>query len=155
MKKNKIDRFSHVGKDTFEKEAYNNFLTSKFYLDKTEKDPIDSNKTNESSFAEDESEPTKIKKTSPLLKIKDFFNNNWVITIIGGVILIILTGYISVYREQGIQGQQILTMNSDINSIKSIEQKNSEIIYSLKENFDIFKTATSKDLEYIKKKLRM
>jgi len=59
MKTKKVDRFGHAGKSWHEKEAYKNFLASKFYLDKTECETVDTNKTDESSFEEEKIEPTK------------------------------------------------------------------------------------------------
>jgi len=62
MTQKKINRFSHAGKSWNEKEAYKNFLASKFVLDKTEDDPVDINKTSESSFEEDKIDSRKIQK---------------------------------------------------------------------------------------------
>ncbi len=155
MKSKKVDRFSHAGKNGFEKEAYKNFLASRLFLDKTEKDPVDSSKTNESSFDEDGPEPIKIIKKSRLLKVKDFLYDNWVISIISGVLFLILGGYIAMYHEQGIQGNQISTIKDDVEKLDLYKQKNDEGFLSLKENFDIFKTSISKDLEYIKKKIKL
>jgi len=102
MKTRKVDRYGHAGKGWNEKEVYKNFLASKLYLDKTESEPIDINKTNESSFEEDKIETTKIQRKSKWLKLKDFLYDNWIIAFISGIILIILGGYITTYREQGI-----------------------------------------------------
>lgn len=154
MKAKKINRFGHVGKGLHEKEAYKNFLTSKIYLDKTETDPIDTNKTDESSFEEEKVEPTKIQKKSKWLQIKDFFSDNWIVTILGGVILLVIAGYISMNREKGIQGEKISTIEKGIEELNKNNKENENNYYLLKEGFNVFKAEVSKDLEFIKKKLK-
>lgn len=153
----KINRNSHLTKNNNEKDAYRGFLYSRIHLDKTEEDPVNTKKTNESSFEDDEekiSEKPKIQKKSKKLKIKDFLNNNWVISIVVGIIILIISGYIEIYREQGIQGQKIYTTEMDIEKVNKNIQENDDRYISLKENFDIFKAETLKDLEFIKIKLK-
>lgn len=158
MKTKKVDRFGHTGKSWYEKEAYKNFLASKFHLDKTESDPVDINKTNESSVEEDKVEPTGvITKKSILLKAKDFFNNNWVITIVGGfivaLIILVIGGYITLNRDQGVQGEKISTIEKDLAELNKDTKEESNNYNFLKGRFDIFKTEVTKDLEFIKKRL--
>lgn len=155
MKKKKVDRFGHAGKGRYEKEAYRNFLASKFALDKTESDPIDTNKTSESSFEDERETPSKIKRKSAWLRTKDFLYDNWIIAVISGVIILILGGYIGLYREQGVQGLQINTIKDDVTTIQSENQRNEDSFDTLKEKFDIFSTEISKDIEYIKKALKL
>lgn len=142
MQRNNRNRYA--GKSWSEKEAYKNFLSSSLYLDKTEDDPIDINKTNESSFKEEEIDTPKIKKKSKSLKIKDFLYDNWIIALISGIIFLMLAGYISMYREQGIQGEKVSTLENNVNQLGD-----------LKNNFIIFKTEVSTELEFIKKKLNL
>lgn len=150
----KINRYGHAGKSWNEKEAYRNFLASKFHLDKTENDSVDINKTNESSFEEEQLDTPNIQKKSKWLKIKDFFYDNLVITILGGIIvgvaLLIVAGYISINREQGIQGEKIHTLEKNIEKIN--EDANNLVV--LRENFNIFKVEISKDLDFIKRKIK-
>lgn len=155
MKKRQVNRFGHAGKDRYEKEAYRNFLTSKFALDKTENDPIDTNKTSESSFEDERENIGKIKKKSTWLKTKDFLYDNWVIAIISGVLVLILGGYAGLYREQGVQDLKINTIKDDVTAIQSKNKTDKESFYTLKEKFDIFSTEISKDIEYIKKALKL
>lgn len=147
MKSSKINRQLHVGKSPYDKEAYNNFLKSKFYLDKTVKDPLNPEKTDVSSFDEDKQEKTRTSKKSMGLTVKDFINNNWfvsiVVTIIGGLILYLATSFISLSINQGIQGEQIKTIQAD--------QKE---VLSFKSIFIAFKMEVSKDIEFIKKKIK-
>ena len=158
MKTKKIDRFGHAGKSWHEKEAYKNFLASKFYLDKTESEPVDINKTDESSFEEEKIEPTKIQKKSKRLKVKDFLYDNLVVTILGGiisgVILLAITGYIAVNKEQGIQGEKISNIGKSIEEIKNDNKENLNNFSLLKEGFNVFKAEVSRDLEFIKKSLK-
>ncbi len=161
MKKRKINRLGHEGKTFQEKEVYKKFLYSKFDLEKTEPSPIDTDKTNESSFDEDET-PTVPKKTkkSSWLKLKDFLSSNWVVSFIVGIMLIILSGYISTMIRQGIQKEQIVIIQEDIKEVKldfekiEEESKNeAEKSNSFRETINIFKIEISKDLEYIKKRI--
>lgn len=158
MKAKKINRYGHAAKGWQEKEAYKNFLASKFYLDKTESDPIDINKTSESSFEEEKVEPTKIQKKSKRLKIKDFLYDNWVVTIlggvIGGVILLAMTGYFSINREQGIQGEKISTIEKSVEELNKNNKENLSNYNLLKEGLNVFKAEVSKDLEFIKESQR-
>jgi len=155
IKNRKNNRLGHAGKNRYEKEAYRNFLASKFALDKTEKDPIDTNKTSESSFENEREVVSKIKKKSAWLKTKDFLYDNWIITIVGGLIILMLSGYIGLYREQGIQNLEIDNMKDDITIIKLENQTNKTFFNDLKEKFNIFSTEISKDIEYIKKAIKL
>lgn len=148
MKPNKINRLSHTGKTPYEKEAYKEFLAGSFHLDKTESDPVDTSKTDASSFEDGKTEPTKPSKKSNWLKIKDYFNNNLVITIVasvvGGLILILISGYFTIAIDQKVQAKQIEALAG--------QQKENN---ALKEMFIAFKSGVTKDLEYIKKRLKM
>lgn len=148
MKPNRINRHSHAGKTPFEKDAYREFLAARFHLDKTESDPVNTSKTDASSFEEDKTEPVKPSRKSLRLKVIDFINNNWVVTIIGGIIVALIMylfiGFVNISINQGIQSKQI----------DDILGKQKEII-SIREMFIAFKSEVSKDIEYIKKRLKM
>lgn len=154
MIQKKINRFGHAGKSWNEKEAYKNFLASKFVLDKTENDPVDINKTSESSFEEEKIDSNKIQKKSKWLKVKDFLYDNWIIAIISGVIFLIVGGYISINREQGVQAIQISNIEEDIKEINKDKKENASNFSLLKEGFGIFKMEVAKDIEFIKDKLK-
>lgn len=157
MNQKKVNRFGHAGKSYHEKEAYKKFIASNFSLDKTEEDPVDIAKTNESSFEEEKVEPTKVKKKSRWLKVKDLLYDNWFVTIVGGLIVGVfmlgVSGYISINREQGIQGEKISTIEKDIGELKKGSGGFSENYNSLKESFNIFKAEVTKDIEFIKLKI--
>lgn len=155
MRAKGINRYSHAGKNSYEKEAYKNFLNSKLYLDKTEKDPTDINKTSESSFEEEKIKPSRVRKKSSFLRAKDFIYDNWVIAILAGLILFVVDGYITIYRDQGIQIEKIANIEKDIDSLDKNNKNNNTDYNSLKDNFNTFKAEVSKDLEYIKKKIKL
>ncbi len=152
MKKRKVNRLGHEGKNFQEKEVYRKFLNSNFELEKTEPSPIDTDKTDESSFDEEEtSKMTKrIKKTFPL-KLKDFLYNNWVASFTVGIIVIILGGYIKVAIKQGIQEEQITVIKKDVGGVVSDIKGIENNLNSFKKDISVFKAEVSKDLEYIKK----
>lgn len=160
MKMKKTNRYSHAGKNSYEKEVYRNFLASKFALDKTEADPVDIEKTNESSFEEDDKlKKVEIQRKSIWLKIKDFLSNNWTITIVGGVIvgfiILIIGGSVKFYSDQVIQGEKIYNIEKSIEVITEENKSSSNNFNIFKENYNIFKTEIIKDLEYIKKRLKI
>jgi hypothetical protein len=154
MTTKKVNRNGHAtGKNYQEKVAYRQFLSSKFDLEKTAPDPVDIGKTNESSY--DEEEIPKIKerqKKSLKLVVKDFLHDNWVITIMGGLISGLLVAFliasINIYTDQKI-------INDKIKNIETTNKDNSEKLSSVKEKFEIFKAEIGKDLEYIKKKIKL
>ena len=154
MKIRKINRYGHEGRSWQEKEAYKNFLTSKLHLDKTESDPADINKTNESSFEEEKIEPTKVTKKSKWLKLKDFLYASWVVAILSGVILLVIGGYIVMNREQGVQGEKISTIEKNIREVNTGSQTNTSNYNQLKNAVDVFKEGVLKDMEFIKKLLK-
>ncbi len=158
MNRKKINRYGHVGKSMQEKEAYKRFLYSKFELDKTEEDPIDINKTNESSYEEDETlEIKKIQKKSFKLRIKDFVNNNWFITIVGGIVVAIIVGIstflIRVNVNQKIYSVKINNIEESVKEIKEVSNENKSGLSVIKQNFEVFKSEITKDLDFIKKKI--
>ena len=158
MNRKKINRYGHVGKSMQEKEVYKRFLYSKFELDKTEQDPIDINKTNESSYEEDETlEIKKIQKKSFRLRIKDFVNNNWFITIVGGIIVTIIVGIstflIRVNVNQKIYSVKINNIEESVKEIKEISNENKSGLSVIKQNFEVFKVEITKDLDFIKRKI--
>jgi hypothetical protein len=147
-----------VGKNIIEKAAYKSFLSSPHDLESTESEPVDTGETNASSFEEEKIEYSEIKKKSKLLSVKDFFYNNWAITIIGGVIVliagIILTLCISLNREQGVHGEKISTIEKNVDTLSKNNEEIKNNFNSFKEGFNIFKTETSKDLGFIKEELK-
>jgi len=75
--------------------------------------------------------------------------------IISGVILLAITGYIAVNKEQGIQGEKILGIEKSIEEIKKDSKENLNNFNLLKEGFNVFKAEVSKDLEFIRNKLKL
>lgn len=153
----KINRYGHAGKSWNEKEAYKNFLASKFDLDKTENDSVDTNKTDESSFEEEQTDVPETQKKSKFLVIKDFFQSNLSIAIISGIIvsiaILVITGYTSINREQGIQGEKISTIEKNVEKITEDNDSTGNDIERLREDFGIFKAQISEVLDFVKKKI--
>lgn len=156
MKINKINRFSHTGKSMKEKEAYKQFLSASFNLDKTEDDPININKTDESSFDEEEiPKIPKIQRKSNLLKVRDFMKESWVITIIGGLIVAVIVSSVGSFNKlhitQNVHDEKISNLEKNVKNINKENGLNQSEFNTLKQNFEIFKVELSKDLEFIKK----
>src|SRR3989344_948558 len=157
MRINRRNNGDHTGKNRQEKEAYRQFIASKFELDKTENDPVDTNKTDESSFDEEEIlNIQKIQRKSKWLKFKDFINNNWVVSIMGGIIVAALVGLatflIKIEVSQNVHDEKFNNIGKNIEDIKKENNNNFSGLTSLKQSLEIFKAETIKDLEFIKKK---
>jgi hypothetical protein len=156
MKTNKVVRTEHIGKNFQEKEAYRLFLASKFEIDKTETEPVNINKTNESSY--DEDEPQKIsrnQKKSFKLAIKDFLHNNWVSSIIIGLLILFVGIFINAVTTIKVNEEKISNVQKDVEDIKKVTNDKQHGLSALEKNFEVFKTEVSKDLEYIKKKIKL
>jgi len=159
MRINRRNNGDHTGKNRQEKEAYRQFIASKFELDKTENDPVDTNKTDESSFDEEEIlNIQKIQRKSKWLKFKDFINNNWVVSIMGGIIVAALVGLatflIKIEVSQNVHDEKFNNIGKNIEDIKKENNNNFSGLTSLKQSLEIFKAETIKDLEFIKKKIK-
>lgn len=158
MKTHKNIRAIHAGKSKSEKKAYNDFVNSKFLLDKTEDDKPDTQKTDISSVDDDEVLQRKRppRKKSRMLVIWDFLNQNIVSTIIGGFLLaVVLTAsafYVQINVTESLHSEKISNINKDISGRINDDLKKADETRGL---FDIFKAETSKDIEYIKKKLKL
>ena len=154
----KISRLNKNGKSSQEKEGYRKFISSDFKLDKTEPDPIDTNKTSESSYKEDGiSKIEKTTKKSFKLSAKDFLSNNLTASIIGGIIVFIICAIgsflIEICTSQKIQDFKIADMEKNIQSIKDENSGNRDGMSQLKQNIEIFKIEISKEIEFIKDKI--
>lgn len=151
----KTDRFVHAGKSRFEKEAYRKFIDSDFDLEKTEEDEIDTEKTDASANLEKEVKPIKITKKSFFLKMKDGINSNMGVTIIGGLAVIAIGGIFSAYIQ--ISNSQV-RFDEKFNSLeKEVTSMREDIdtANEAKNLFEVFKAEITKDIEYIKKKLKI
>ena len=149
----RINRKAHVGKSSNEKEAYRNFLSQRFALDKTEEDPENPTKTDSSNFDNDDFDNIKPKGKSLKLKIKDFLQSNWTITIVGGVIVLVIGGFFAFVFKQGVQEEKISGIE---NRVGKVEQKVDNLtadVGTVSQNVSGMKIEFSKDIEFIKEKL--
>lgn len=139
-------------KGSYEKTMYKNRFTSKVSLGKTEKDPINVGKTNESSFEEEKPKSVKIRgrRKSTKLRAKKFLSDNLVAGILSGIIILLISGYTTLSIRQGIQGGAIQNIKDDIGDINKKNERSMDNYGSLKGDFDVFKAEILKDLEYIK-----
>lgn len=153
----KTDRFVYNGKNRYEKEAYRNFVESKFRLDKTEDDPPDLNKTDTSSVEQDEILPANITRKSFKLKIGDFVRSNIGTTIVGGLALIvagaIFKTYVDTEKTLTSHSEKISNIENEFDDIKTSAEKNLESTNGLKNAFEIFKAEVNKDFDYLKRAL--
>lgn len=145
----KNSRNAYGGKNKSEVEAYRKFVFSFEKPERTAEPPLNTKKTDTSSFDDDlddkPSPKNKIKKSN-LLKIRDFFKDNWFITIIGGILVALFFYLINISTS-------VNTINFSIENINKTVEKLSINNEKFTEDFIIFKTSFSKDIEYIKKYL--
>ncbi|GEM_PF-1282504 len=158
MKKNYNSRFNHVGKNPYEKGAYENFLNSKFKLDKTEEDPIDLSKTDSSSFESKKLDKGgNIKGKSSFLRINDWTRSNMGVTIIGGFVVVVVTafisGYISMVVNQNRTEDKVANLEKRTDTIDEKETNNASAIRILDKNFALLKLEVAKDVESITQRI--
>jgi len=149
----KIDRKSHAGKNPLEKEAYRNFLSQRFKLDKTEEDPENPTKTDASTFEREVSQQEKPQGKSIGLRAKDFFNSNLTITIVGGVIVLMIGGAFWVVVKQNVQEEKVVGVEKRVDKIDQKVDRLSSDVGIIGRSLDIFKVELGKDLEYIKERI--
>ena len=91
-------------------------------------------------------------------RCQDFINNNWFITIVGGVIVTVIVGLgaflIRVNVSQEIHNEKISNIEKEIETLKKSDNDKQSGLSTIKQNFEIFKVEVSKDLEFIKKKIK-
>jgi hypothetical protein len=149
----KVNRKAHVGKSSNDKEAYKNFLSQRFKLDKTKEDSENLTKTDSSSFDIDDFDNIKPQGKSWKLKAKDFLQSHWTITIIGGVAVAVIIWIFSFISNQGIQGEKISGMETRVEKVEEKIDGLTTNVSELNTNVNGIKIEFSKDIEYIKEKL--
>lgn len=150
------NRKLHVGKSTAEKEAYKNFLSQRFKLDKTEEDEENPAKTNASTFDADAS-PDMVtpQKKSLRLKVKDFLESNWTITIVGGVIVLMIAGAFNVVMRQSVQSEKISNLEKRTDGLDQKIGILSSGVDGLNRALEVMKAEVGKDIEFLKNGLRL
>lgn len=149
-----INRKAHVGKSSGEKEAYKNFLSQRFKLDKTEEDPENPTKTDSSAFDNENLDyQTRPQGKSFKLKVKDFFANNWVIGILTGLIVAIILGGFSFVIKQNVQEEKISNVESRVGKIEERVDQLTTDTGSIKSALEVIKTGFTKDIQYIKERI--
>lgn len=146
----RINRKAHVGKSSNEKEAYRNFLSQRFALDKTEEDPENPSKTDSSNFDSEDLNNIKPRGKSWRLKAKDFFQSNWTITIVGGVAVAVIIGAFSFVSNQGIQGAKVDGLETRVGKVEGKIDGLTASVGEINTNVSTMQTGFSKDIEYIK-----
>lgn len=161
MQKGANPRDLHVGKSEAEKQAYQKFLRDEFPVEKTVEDPLDSSKTDSSSFEQSEAEvpkPAVTRKKSLLLKLRDgdFLNSPWTVTIIGGFIGAVLLFYVvQISISQGILSGKVENMQKDIERSKSNNDFIKEELDKLNLGLNISIEGIKKDIDFIKYILKL
>ncbi len=152
--KAQINRKSHAGKSANEREAYKNFLSGRFKLDKTEEDPENLRKTDSSTFDKEDVEQIRPQGKSWMLKVKDFFSNNIVETIIGGLVLAIIIGAFTLIIRQGVQDEKITNLDKKVEKIDEKIDTLSGAIETTSRTVDVLRAEVGKDIQYIKERLK-
>ena len=66
---------------------------------------------------------------------------------------IFIKGYIDLSIGEGIQSEKLIKIETDMGNFDKDHNEDRKDYMELKENFEVFKTSVSKDLDYIKKGL--
>ena len=149
----RINRKAHVGKNPNEKEAYRNFLSQRFALDKTEEDPENPTKTDSSNFDNEDLNTIKPRGKSLRLKVKDFLQSNWTVTIFGTIAAAIILGAFSFVSNQGIQGEKISGVENRVGKVEGKVDGLTANVGELNTNINGMQIEFRKDIEYIKDRL--
>lgn len=147
-------RSHHVGKNPQEREAYKDFLSSKFRLDKTIEDEDKLMKSDSSSVDEEELKRSKVTPKSWGLKAKDFFENNWVVGFGVAFIMLIVAGYIDVKSDQGVVREKISGVETRVTELEKDTKNQKDLLSKLSENISVFKSETGKEIEFIKERFK-
>lgn len=151
----KVNRQSHVGKNPYEKEAYRQFLSKRFELDKTEEDQENPLKTDASTFERDlpDTKSEKPREKSFSLKLQDFFKNNWVVTILGGIVVLIIGGAFTMVVKQNVQEEKIANVEKRTSAIETKVDSLSTGVSSIGSSLEVFKVEINKDFQYLREML--
>ncbi len=141
----------HVGKTPAERDEYRKLLDEDYVFDRIIEEPLNTDKTNTSSYENDKKLTTeKVKKKSLFLKIRDgdILKNIYVSGIIIGLTVLIIWAFFN------------NAIDTEINKskIKDLEKNYTELqgrTDSLDKNFSVFKEGASKELGYIKTFLKL
>lgn len=149
-------RTQHVGKAPQEREAYRNFLSSKFQLEKTVEEDENIWQSDASSLKEEALKKEKITPKSNWLRFKDFIHNNWVVSIVSslgvGLVLLLLGGYIDVKSDQGAITEKMNSINTRIENIETENTKQTDLISTINEAVAVLRAETVKELEFMKER---
>ena len=146
-----------VGKSKSELEAYKQFLRGVGKLEETVEQEEETVYTDQSSFNEEKDKGKTIVSTkkSLWLKIKDgdFLKNAWVITVLGGFIVLVIFGYFQLWASKENSTQRIEKVEKNLDRISDKYDESQKQISSLDKKLSILISEISKDLEFIKKQL--
>ena len=85
--------------------------------------------------------------------MKDFFQSNWTIVIVGGVAVAVIIGAFSFVSNQGIQGEKVSGLETRVGKVEEKVDELTNNISGLNTNLNGIKIEFGKDIEYIKEKL--
>jgi hypothetical protein len=149
----------HVGKSLKERQEYLNSLRPYYNFNKTEEKPSIFDKT-DSSSSNDPDKPldtAHIKGRSPQLIITDFIKGNWGVTIIGGLIVALISasviGYFTLWSDQKAQDAKVNDMQNSVHDISKKQDSLNDKNADLNTDFQVFKAGIAKDVEFIKYKI--
>lgn len=159
MKNSRNIREQHVGKNPSEKEEYRKLLDEDYVFDRTNDEPVNTDKTNSSTYQEEKKldAPPEVKGKSLILKLRDgnFLKNVYVVGLVLALASALIVLFISTFINVGVHESKISNLqdsNKEVNeNYAQIQQK----LGDLDKSFSVFKEGTTKDLEFIKAILKI
>ena len=146
----------HTGKSLKEREEYLKSLKPYKNFNNTEEKPsiFDETDSSSSQYPDRSLDTAQIKRKSFWLIIVDFFKGNFGVTIVGGVIVSILSiaviGYFTLLSEQKAQNAIISNLKTEQEDVSNMQANINDKISDLNTEFQVFKANITKDFEYIK-----
>lgn len=126
-------------------------------LDYTDKNDEESSSTNSPSNHQEVKPTVPPTGKSLRLKIGDWLKENLILAIIIPLLLGLIGwatyDLIELDKAQAVLNSKSAQIEIDIQELKSINNENITKYYSLKEDYDIFKTEIKSDIDYLKKKV--
>lgn len=157
MKNKLLNRGSSTGKNQNEREAYRQFLVSSHAPDKTVDDDENINKTNASSFREEQEKPRKSIKKSLWLRFKDGdVFKNWlfrgvVVIVVGAIVL----GGFNYILQANRNTDNISNLQKAVDKLSDKNDSVESNLNNLNTLFSNFKTEVSVTLDFIKNQLKL
>lgn len=148
-----MNRNTKINKNFQEKGQYKNFLNKRMRFDGTLGEKEDLLKTDSSNYENDDDvieKSPRVKGRSWKLKFADFVSNNWGVSLISGVCILLISALFYFVFLIGGSLEKINNMEKSLGEVNNNVTKNTEDIQTIKSNSEVMSASINKDIEYLK-----